>query len=186
MTRIGRAFVAVELSDDMLDAVAARIERCPTPEAGLRWTGRAQWHVTVQFLGAVDDLGALEGALREATRAVPPPTVRLGGGGAFPKRRRGNVLWLGVMEGGAELDGLAAAVTSATARVGFERERRPFRPHVTLARSRETVDLRPLVDAFGDEPVGPAWRVADVALLASETRPDGARYSEIGRFPLGG
>jgi 2'-5' RNA ligase len=183
--RIGRAFVAVELPNDTLDAVAARIERCAAAESALRWTRRAQWHVTVQFLGAVGDLGALESALHETTRVVPPPTVRLGGGGAFPKPRRGNVLWLGVVEGVAELEGLAAAVTSATVNVGFEHEHRPFRPHVTLARSRETVDLRPLVDALGDEPVGPAWRVGDVVLLASETRPDGARYSEVGRFALG-
>jgi 2'-5' RNA ligase len=184
--RIDRAFVAVELPDDTLDEVGARIERCAAAEPALRWTRRAQWHVTLQFLGAVDDLGALEGALHEATRAVAPATVRLGGGGAFPQPRRGNVLWLGVVEGAAELEGLATAVTSATASVGFEAERRPFRPHVTLARSGTSVDLRPIVDALGDEPVGPASRVADVVLLASETRATGARYSEISRFPLGG
>jgi 2'-5' RNA ligase len=186
VTRIGRAFVAVELPDDTVDAVAAAVERCAGAAPTLRWTGRGQWHVTVQFLGGVEDLGALEGALREATRAAVPPTVRLGGAGAFPKPRRGNVVWLGVAEGAAELDRLATAVTSATAIVGFAREHRRFRPHVTLARGRESVDLRPLVDALGDEPVGPAWRVADVVLLSSETRPEGARYSEVGRFTLGG
>jgi len=186
VTRIGRAFVAVEPPDGILDAVAARVDRCAAARATLRWTRRSQWHVTLQFLGAVDDTGSLEDALREAMRAVPPMTARLGGGGAFPQPRRGSVLWLGIVEGAAELGALAAAVTSATATAGFESERRPFRPHITLARSRDTADLRPIVDALGEEPVGPAWRVEDVVLLASETRPEGARYSEAGRFGLRG
>lgn len=184
--RIGRAFVAVELPDGTLDAVEACIQRCAAARPAVRWTARPGWHVTIQFLGAVDDLPALEGALRDATRVLPAATVRLGGGGAFPQPRSGNVLWLGVVKGAAELEGLAAAVTSATAGIGFEQERRRFRPHVTIARSRESVDLRPHVEALGAEPVGPEWCVADVVLLASETRPDGARYSEVGRFTLGG
>ena len=184
--RIGRAFVAVELPGSTLDAVAVCIERCTAARPALRWTARSGWHVTIQFLGAVDDLPALEGALRDATRLVPPATVRLGGGGAFPQPRRGDVLWLGVVKGAEELEGLAAAISSATARIGFEQERRPFRPHVTIARTRESADLRPHVEALGVEPVGPEWRVADVVLLASETRSDGARYSEVGRFTLGG
>jgi RNA 2',3'-cyclic 3'-phosphodiesterase len=184
--RIGRAFVAVELPDGTLDAVGSCIQRCAAARPAVRWTARSAWHVTIQFLGAVDDLAALQGALGDATRPVQPATVRLGGGGAFPQPKRGNVLWLGVVKGAAELEGIAAAVTSATAGIGYQQERRPFRPHVTVARSRERVDLRPHVDALGAEPVGPAWRVADVVLLASETRPDGARYSEVGRFGLGG
>jgi RNA 2',3'-cyclic 3'-phosphodiesterase len=184
VTPIGRAFVAVELPDEILDAVAARVERCAAVKPTLRWARRAQWHVTLQFLGAVDDAHAVQDALREAVRGVPAFDVRLGGGGAFPQPRRGSVLWLGVGEGAGELGTLAAAVTSATARLGFGNEPRPFRPHVTLARSRDAADLRPVVDALGDEPAGPTWRVEDVVLLASETRPEGARYSEVRRFVL--
>ena len=61
---------------------------------------------------------------------------------------------------------------------------RRFQPHVTLARSRTARDLRALVDVLGAAPVGERWRVDDVALLASDTRPDGARYTEVSRIPL--
>jgi 2'-5' RNA ligase len=79
---------------------------------------------------------------------------------------------------------VAVTVGDATAPLGFAAEARAFRPHVTLARTARARDLRPLVAALGGAPVGPSWPVGEAVLLASETRADGARHTEIERFPL--
>jgi 2'-5' RNA ligase len=116
--------------------------------------------------------------------ASAPFFARLGGAGAFPRTSSGTVLWVGVDEGAANLGRLAAAVAGATEPLGVATDTRRFQPHVTLARSNRSRDLRALVDALGTGPAGPRWRVDDVVLLASDTRPDGARYTEVTRFPL--
>jgi 2'-5' RNA ligase len=188
MAAIARAFVAVEPPAAVIASVDARVRALQRARdaPGLRW-GR-HWHATLQFLGRVDDPAAVSEALARALGDVEPPTVRLGAAGAFPRARRGTVLWLGFTEGRDALSNLAGVVADATAPLGFapEDRRSRFQPHVTVARAGSARDLRPLVDALADEPVGAEWCIRSVVLLASDTRPDGARYSEISCFPLRG
>jgi 2'-5' RNA ligase len=175
LTRLRRAFVAVVPPPEVLDAIAARVEVARDEVDGLRWMRREQWHCTVQFLGAVDDVEPLVAALRTCVRMQAPFAMQLGSGGAFPSRERGTVLWLGVSKGARELEGLAAAVGEA----------RPFRAHVTVARASTPRDLRAAVTALGSGPAGAPWTVDEIVLLESDTRPDGAVYRCVATFPLG-
>ncbi len=165
-----RLFVAVWPPDDVLDAVAA-VDR-PTV-AGLRWTARDQWHVTLRFLGRVEDtddaVEALEAVRAAPTIAVAGPTV-----GRFGQR----VLHVPV----AGLEDVAGAVVSATAAVGELPEDRPFAGHLTLARVARgaRVDLR----ALAGQPVEGRWPVTEICLVESHLSPRGARYEVVRRFPL--
>jgi len=167
-----RAFVAVQLPAAVLDAVGERTAGVAVPG---RRTTRDQWHLTLQFLGNRADVDAVADALVGIDPA--PGEVRMGGTGAFPRDSRGTVLWLGVSDGAEWLAQVADAVMTRTEELGHERETRPFRPHLTLARCRTPTDLRPVIAALGDEPVGPAWRVETVTVFESQTRRDGARYT---------
>jgi len=166
-----RAFVAVSLPDAVLDAVAARAASVTIPG---RPTTRDQWHVTLQFLGNRADVDAIAAALAGLDAAGG--TARVGGAGAFPRPARASVLWLGFVEGGPVLQRVADAVMERTEPLGYERETRPFRPHLTLARCRTPADLRPVIAALGDAPVGPAWTVDSVTVYESKTHRDGAQY----------
>jgi 2'-5' RNA ligase len=167
---MARLFVAVVPPDDVLEQVAA----LPRPEReGLRWTGREQWHVTLRFLGRVDDVAAVAAALDET--ALPVAAAVLGPAvGRFGHR----ILHVPV----AGLDALAATVVTATAGIGQPPEDRPFAGHLTLARvgKGRAIDLRPLAGQF----VSGRWPVADVCLFESHLHPGGARHEVLQRFPL--
>jgi len=180
-----RAFLAVEPPPVVLDAIDSVVDRVRASGGRLRWTTRPQWHVTLQFLGPVANVASLERAIGEALRSVPPATVRLGGGGAFPRAARASVLWVGCVQGADGFGSLATAAGEAAGSLGYEAEGRRFRPHVTLARARERHDARPCVEAIGDGPVGPAWRIEEVVLFESDTHPEGARYTSVSRMPVG-
>ena len=167
-----RLFVAVWPPSDVLDALEA-LDR--PAAAGVRWTTRDQWHVTLRFLGRMDDadmvaagLGRL-GAGERPTALAGPLTTRLG--------RALVVLPVG------GLDRLAAAVVDLTASMGEPPDPRPFAGHVTLGRAKRGASsgsLGPLVGA----PLSASWPVAEVSLVASDLHPAGAKYSVLARFPL--
>lgn len=171
-----RLFVALWPPPEVLD----RIEALPRPDvAGLRWTGRRHWHVTLRFLGSVPEvdpvmeaLGGAAGFSARTTEAVLGPAVD-----RFGRR----VLHVPV----SGLDGVATAVVAATAHIGHPPEDRPFRGHVTLARAagrRASVDLRPLTGT----PVTGRWPVEEICLVRSDLSRTGARYEVVATFGLPG
>ena len=187
MSSLGRAFVAVVPPADVLDAIETRVAPVRAAHDGLRWSRREQWHLTLRFLGPVPDVDGLIGTMRDSLGAVPPiDALALGGAGAFPSVRRASVVWLGVLEGIDALTRVAAAVESASVAAGFAPEPRPFRAHLTVARVPRPRDVAVAIGALGDDPIGRAWPVGDVVLVASDTRPTGAVYEEIDRVPLAG
>ena len=155
---------------------ALRAAQGPQAEA-LRWTGPAQWHATLRFLGEAD-VDAARPAFRAAGAGVlGPVTARMGPAtGRFGRR----VLHVPV----AGLEGLAEAVTAATAGVGEPPEERRFAGHLTLARARDRrgADLAP----FAGVPLAGRWPVVEVSLVASRTGRGGSTYEVVDTLPLGG
>jgi 2'-5' RNA ligase len=185
VTGLRRAFVAVVPPPPVLDAIAERVERARTraPDT-LRWATRAQWHVTLQFLGSVGDAAALRESIGASLRGRRPVSLRLGGAGAFPSAARGTVVWVELAEGVDGLEDLARRVADATSAHGVRPDPRPYRPHVTIGRTARPRRMSDVVDAVGGDPVGPSWVAEDVVLLESDTRPAGAVYTEVERFLL--
>lgn len=136
------------------------------------------WHLTLRFLGDVDDVAAdrLVAALDEA-RLGASFRIVIAGAGAFPNARRATVLWAGVREE-ERLGELAAAVEEAAAGAGFPASERPFAAHLTLARVRPPADVRSLVA----RPLGPVV-VPVTEVILYESHP-GSRYAAVDRFPL--
>jgi 2'-5' RNA ligase len=164
--------------------------RCPDPSRGaeppaLRWTRPEQWHLTLAFLGEVDDESGAELARRLARAAARanPLALSLGSAGRFGNR----VLWTRVRGDTEALRRLAEAVRAAARRARLPVEDRPYRPHLTLARARTEVDLRPIVASLA-EFASSTWTAERLHLVRSElgAGPDGtARYVSQASWPLG-
>ena len=186
-----RAFVAVVPPPPVLDTIAALVPHDPDRHSArrMRWTRRAQWHVTVEFLGRVDDAAALAGALRDATATLAPFTLRLRGAGAFPEPKRSEVFWLGVDDPDGGLRRAHTTVVETARACGVRVVPPAFTPHLTLAYLRKRTDLRPDVAALDGVAVGEAWSVGALALLESDPSrretPSGP-YHLVAPLPLGG
>ena len=156
---------------------------------GISWVGTDNFHVTLKFLGEIEERRAEEigGALTEAVAEIEAFDVALRGLGAFPTPARPRVIWAGVGSGEARLAVLAAAVDQSLIQLGFPREARAFSAHITLGRVREPRRDPALAEALARAltlELG-ATRVDRVVLMRSAPSPRGARYSELAALPLG-
>ncbi len=135
-----RLFVAVPLSEPARAAVADVVERIRAGEPegrGVRWVRLDGLHITLRFLGptAESRVDAVAAALADAAAGITPFEIRVSGADAFPPVGRPRTLWLDLDRGVDDLAALAARLDDALARAGWEREHRPFRAHLTLARA---------------------------------------------------
>jgi RNA 2',3'-cyclic 3'-phosphodiesterase len=188
-----RLFVAVAVpecaADELDEAVAPLRQLWP----GLRWTGRDAWHLTLAFLGEVPEpvCARLVPRLERAAARNPRLSLSLGGAGAFPDATQARVLWTGVQGEPRALPALAESVAARARRSGAAPAGpgRRFRPHLTLARCREPVDVQTLVDDLSGY-TGTPWTAGEIYLIRSHLpggRPhDRPRYETLGCWPLTG
>lgn len=134
-----RLFVAVPVPPHALQACRELVEEVRSRPAGrgARWVRTENLHLTLRFLGATppERVPALSDALRGAVAGTGVFRVSLAGAGGFPSAARPRALWLGIEEGAPELAAIAAAMQSPLAALGWPLEARPFRPHLTVART---------------------------------------------------
>ncbi|WP_165170086.1 RNA 2',3'-cyclic phosphodiesterase [Adlercreutzia sp. ZJ242] len=128
-----RAFIALELPKAFVDEVAGMARVLGGVVKG-RFVSRGNYHVTLAFLGEVDDVTARQvmGVLDEACASAAPVRLAADGLGKFG-RASDATLWLGVAED-AGLMALAASVREGLASRGIPFDPKPFKPHITLAR----------------------------------------------------
>jgi 2'-5' RNA ligase len=138
-----RLFVAVPVPPEARDACRALIEPVRTLPYGryARWVHLDSLHVTLRFLGdtAPERVPDVVDAVREGAGGRPPFDVRLGGAGSFPPHgHKIRALWLGIVAGATELGSIVADLATPLERAGWPADERPFRPHLTVARTDRT------------------------------------------------
>jgi len=181
-----RLFIALALPSDSADELDRLLTPLRPAWPGLRWTGRDAWHLTLAFLGEVDEghLGNLTGRLGGASAHHSPLSLWLAGAGAFPARGRARVLWTGVKGDRRGLARLARSVAGVARKAGvpLAEEERRYRPHLTLARCRAPVDVRPLVEELAGFH-GTPWVANEFHLIRSRLGAQ-PRYETLGTWRL--
>jgi 2'-5' RNA ligase len=181
-----RTFVAVLLPDEIRQRLAQEVDALRPHASGVAWVAAENLHVTVKFLGGVEEarLTDAAAALKRAA-TVPVFEVEIRGLGAFPNASRPRVLWAGA-PGSPAFTRLAEGVDQALVALGFAPEGRGFTPHITLGRVREPrrdVALTEAIEAAAARSFG-ALQVERVSLMRSDLSPRGARHTELSAVPL--
>ncbi|GIE89362.1 RNA 2',3'-cyclic phosphodiesterase [Actinoplanes regularis] len=150
---------------------AAREDLLGRLPAGARFARPSKWHITLAFLGQVEDFRTAEVA--EALAAAPRPPafrLRLAGAGRF-----GAVIWTGVGGDVQALGELRESVRVALDGAGFTIDTRPFRPHLTVSYRTER-GLSAALEGYA----GPEWPVTGIALVESLL----GNYHTLHEWPL--
>jgi RNA 2',3'-cyclic 3'-phosphodiesterase len=184
-----RLFVAIAPPPAVLDELDVLAAPLRTSRADLRWTSREAWHVTLAFLGEVDEraVARLLPRLERAAHRHHDIGLAFAGAGAFPYPDRANVLWSGLSGDRRALASLAASVAAGASRAGATPpDKRRFQPHLTLARCRLPTDVSGIVAALAGYQ-GQTWNVDRIHLVRSQLGTSRKpRYSSVAWWPLRG
>lgn len=150
-----------------------------------KWVNPHGIHLTLKFLGYVDPdrIPEIQDSLNGVSNHFPPFSIRVNGCGFFPNARRPNVLWAGVQS--ESLLPLHQQIESSMERLGFEKENRPFSPHLTLARFKNT--RGPLPSPIQETGKHSELEIGDFAansfsLYESILKRQGAEYHNLKEF----
>lgn len=187
-----RAFIAVDLPvpiQESIEKQTARMRQALGDEL-VRWVPVSNMHLTLKFLGnvAATHVDFLKQMLTQIADVHSPFDLQVSGIGSFPNLKRPRVLWVGILAP-AGLASLQRSIEAGVTRLGYEKDERPFSPHLTLGRVRQTVDTKSL-QLIGDSltrtqlgNIGTA-RVNSVHLYKSDLHSDGSVYTKLFSTPL--
>lgn len=185
-----RLFIAIKLPPRALTAFGDLIDslrRIPSPA---RWVRKESIHITLKFLGDVptSTIPSLSDALSNVAESMLPFEISSGLNCAFPNMKKPTVLWVGLAgEGLKSLNAVQSKVDDACESLGFAKETRPYRPHLTLCRIRKPGNLQPLLKAFQSTHLPPLLiPVDEIHLMRSELKSSGAVYTSVAEFELSG
>ena len=178
-----RCFISITLPEEIKRGMTAIQGRLRTSGADVSWTRPEGMHLTLKFLGEVEEKGVpkIEAGLYRAANGIGAFSMRVSGVGTFPDIRRPRVVWIGLEEDGDSLIKLQENVERELGAIGFPGEKRGFTPHITLGRIRSNRNIEKLLNLINEEKgveVG-GFGVSSVLLMRSELRPTGAVYTEL-------
>ena len=191
---VPRLFVAIPIPPDVTARISDLVDEVKAalgPDGSkVRWVQMEGLHVTLRFLGPTPkgQIDAVAAAVDRLSGVVAAPLeLRVGGAGAFPEPTRPRALWLGIRSGAEALGELSSTLTGALVEAGWAIEDRPFRPHLTIARTdgvhAGAAAGNLLVANCAELDLG--FPVDEVVLYRSHLGHGSARYERLHRVPLG-
>jgi RNA 2',3'-cyclic 3'-phosphodiesterase len=181
-----RLFVALEIPSAVRENLAALLHSLRAVSPQTRWVRPENLHVTLKFIGEVAEakLAAIRGALA-GVRSEQSVTLDFRGLGFFPNEKHPRVFWASI-GASPNLKTLASDIDHATEKLGIPPEKRPFSPHLTLARfepPRLPEKLRAAIEEKAARGFG-SLRTGQFHLIESKLKRTGAEYTTVESFPF--
>jgi len=181
-----RTFIALNLPAAERERLYAALEPLRERDQPIRWTAAESLHLTLKFLGEIEgnEVARLEETMRAIAGKHAPLTLRIGGVGAFPAIRRASIVWVGVQPDPAVL-ALQRDVELAMSKLGYTREYKTYRPHITVGRTRNESRAPDLERHTGVVQYESSVHVGTMDLMRSHTGAGGSKYEALLRVALG-
>jgi len=145
-----RAFIAVELPEDIRGSLARIQEKLKTAQADVKWVEPQNIHLTIKFLGERDDkkIEKIMQILEETASDKKAFQACICSIGVFPKVDFPRVIWLGIDKGDSEIKTIAKELEEKIAKIGIPKEERPFSSHITIGRTKSALNRENLVQCL--------------------------------------
>jgi 2'-5' RNA ligase len=182
-----RIFTGITLSDEVRENILEELRPFKKIGTSIRWTEAKNIHLTIKFIGEVDEGTAarIAEALAAAKIPVAPFQLRISGFGKFPAGDDLHIFWAGI-EDNPQLLALFNAIESALSPFSVAPETRPFHPHLTLGRNKSRYNFQALFELLAEKSdlFLAACPVSAFQLIRSDLTPAGPIYRVLKEIPL--
>jgi RNA 2',3'-cyclic 3'-phosphodiesterase len=182
-----RTFIAIEIPSEIKSALAALQTELRRAGADVNWTKPKNLHLTLNFLGEVDErrMAEVEKTCVSSAAEFRPFTLTLKDTGVFPNEKQPRVLWAGLSGDVENVVEMHRRLDERLALIGFKREEKRFHPHLTVGRLKSNQNSRELL-ALADAHSLPAlsFLVTEIVIMKSELHPAGAEYTPMAKAYL--
>ncbi len=185
-----RTFIAINLAGSLHKTLSEVIEKFSASKASVKWVEPENAHLTLKFLGNVDEprLPEVFGACQKAVEGFGPIDLEVRAVGCFPNLNRPRIVWLGIEKGAEQIRRLQQEIETELERIGFPKEDREFKTHLTIGRVKGKQGISRLCQLLEEEKnvfIG-SMRAEKVSVMKSQTLPRGPVYTELNAIPLKG
>lgn len=185
-----RAFLAIEPPEEILQTLIRLQEKLKREVSGrLSWTRPGGQHLTLKFFGDVstEDVESISQTVQNLLASGWSLNLNVEKLGVFPDPRKPRVLWCGISGDVEKLAVLQKHLDADFGLIGFPKEDRPFRAHLTLARIKDPRDVSGIGDALTKHATffAGVFQIRELILFQSKLTPQGAAYTRLATFPTG-
>ncbi|MFC1726821.1 RNA 2',3'-cyclic phosphodiesterase, partial [candidate division KSB1 bacterium] len=178
-----RTFIAIKIPGSVKSDINNWQDKLRGIVSGIKWVKSDNIHITLKFLGNIEEKMVLQlkEAIERSVENVSPFEIEVKGEGCFPNVNRPRVVWVGVDKGKDIISETVLKIENECSKLGFDRENRPYRPHLTVGRVKKiiksTEDLRRF---FYDNPFrSEIFNANEIILMKSDLKPEGPVYTPI-------
>ena len=186
-----RAFIAIDLPKEVKQSLEGIQKKLRASGADCKWVDSKNIHLTLKFLGEIDDaqLHKIEQILDTAAKNQNPYHVRISTAGAYPKAHTPRVIWVGIDEGDQETKNLAKILEDQIEKIGIPKEDTPFSSHITIGRTRSGMGRENLIEGLASlandyKEMPQEFLASKITLFKSTLTPGGPVYDILKEVSL--
>ena len=182
-----RTFIAIELPVKVKQVARQIQNQLGERIDGIRWVKHENIHLTVKFLGNMEEnrINDIAAAVINAVKDISVMNLKTGHLGIFPNENRPRILWLGIEGDVREFIRMSKNCESELAKLGYEKDARENKPHITVGRIRSSKKQKGLVNILEDIHIESIeFRADALKLIRSELNPNGAVHTNLQSFKL--
>ena len=182
-----RTFIAFELPEAQKVSLRNLQSELKKLGGNVRWVRPDGMHLTLKFLGEIDEsrIDEISTATKRVVLDIAAMKIQISGTGAFPHFRKPRVFWVGVNEPSGDLSALAGNIEEQLEQIGFQKEQRAFKPHLTLGRVKESRGLNAVIRHIQTEEFdGGSFTAHKLVIMQSQLKPTGAEYTPLRTIEL--
>ena len=181
-----RTFICIELTKDIKEKISVLQAELKSHKADIRWTRPDSIHLTIRFLGDVEE-SLIKDIAQNLKAAINKQKFEISvkGTGAFPNFRRPKVLWIGIFDPEGHLQQLNEIIENELAKLGFAKELRKFSPHLTIGRVKSMLNVNRIAsDLQIREFDAGTFTANEVVIMQSDLKPSGPVYTPLSTLEL--